>query len=93
MQLNWIVEMKVQSTVVFPSNRANGVFQESAWRIYRTCRNVTVRSDQRLGPEDTISLALQGKTYQKQIEVSRAFGEARMAFDVNEFPARSVAKV
>ena len=55
--------------------------------------NVTVRSTQPLEPEDTISLVLGGKTYQKQIRVSRDFGEARIAFNVNEFPAQSVAKV
>lgn len=55
--------------------------------------NVTVRSTQPLEPEDTVSLVLGGKTYQKQIGVGRDFGEARIAFDVNEFPAQSVAKI
>ena len=55
--------------------------------------NITVRSTQPLEAEDTVSLVLGGKTYERQIGVSRAFGEARMAFDVNEFAPQSVAKV
>lgn len=55
--------------------------------------NVIVRSTQRLTPENTVSLLLDGKTYQKQIGVSRDFGEAQIAFEVNEFSSHSVAKV
>jgi hypothetical protein len=55
--------------------------------------NVTVHSAQRTESTDSISLALGGKTYQGQIGVGRDFGEARVAFEVSEFPPKSVAKV
>jgi alpha-mannosidase len=55
--------------------------------------NVTIRSTHRLTPEDTVSLLLGGTTYQAQIGISREFGEARLSFNVKEFPPRSLAKV
>ncbi len=55
--------------------------------------NVTIRSTQRLSPDDTVFLLLDGRKYQKQIAVSRDFGEARVSFEVNEFGSQSVAKV
>ena len=55
--------------------------------------NVTVRGAQRIEPADSVSLDLGGKTYQMQIGVGPDFGEARISFDVNEFPPQSVAKV
>jgi alpha-mannosidase len=55
--------------------------------------NVTIRSPRRLSPEDTVSLLLDGQTYQKKLGISRDFGEARIAFEVPEFPAQSVARV
>lgn len=55
--------------------------------------NVTIRSTQKLSPQDGVSLLLNGRKYQKQIGVSRDFGEARVPFEVKEFPSQSVAKV
>jgi alpha-mannosidase len=55
--------------------------------------NVTIHSPRRLNSEDTVSLLLDGQTYQKKLGVSRDFGEARISFEVPEFPAQSVAKV
>ena len=55
--------------------------------------DVTIRSTQKLSADGKISLLLDGKTYQKEIGVSRDFGEARISFEVNEFPSPSVAKV
>ena len=55
--------------------------------------NVTIRSTQKLSPQDGVSLILNGKKYQKQIGVSRDFGEARVPFEVKEFSSQSVAKV
>jgi alpha-mannosidase len=54
--------------------------------------NVTIRSTQGLRSDDSIALSLDGKKYEKQIGVSRDFGEARLFFEVNEFPAESAAK-
>jgi hypothetical protein len=55
--------------------------------------NVTIRGMQMLCPDGTVTLLLDGKTYQKQIGVSTDFGEARVSFDVSEFPPQSIAKV
>ena len=55
--------------------------------------NVTIHSPRRLSSEDTVSLLLDGRTYQKKLGFSRDFGEARIAFEVPEFPAQSVARV
>src|SRR5229473_1974513 len=55
--------------------------------------NVTIRSTQKFSPQDGVSLILNGKKYQKQIGVSRDFGEARVPFEVTEFSSQSVAKV
>ena len=55
--------------------------------------NVTIRSTQKLSPQDGVSLVLNGKKYQKQIGVSQDFGEARVPFEVKEFSSQSVAKV
>jgi alpha-mannosidase len=54
--------------------------------------NVTFRSAGKLDPEDTLSLLLDGKSYQKRIGVSGDFGEARVSFEVPEFPLQSVAR-
>lgn len=54
---------------------------------------VTVRSTQTLRPEDTVSLYLGGKKYQRRLGVSRDFGEAKVSFEADEFPARSLARV
>ena len=55
--------------------------------------NVTIRSTQKLSPQDGVSLVLNGKKYQQQIGVSQDFGEARVPFEVKEFSSQSVAKV
>jgi alpha-mannosidase len=55
--------------------------------------NVTIRSTQKLSPQDGVSLVLNGKKYHKQIGVSQDFGEARVRFEVKEFSSQSVAKV
>jgi alpha-mannosidase len=55
--------------------------------------NVTIRSTQKLSPQDGVSLILNGKKYQKQTGVSQDFGEARVRFAVEEFSSPSVAKV
>ncbi len=55
--------------------------------------NVTIRSSQRLNADGTVSLLLDGRKYQKKIAVSRDFGEARIPFEVKDFPSPSVAKV
>jgi alpha-mannosidase len=54
--------------------------------------DVTFRSGGKLDSEDTLSLLLAGKSYQQRIGVSADFGEARVSFEVPEFPPQSVAK-
>ncbi len=54
--------------------------------------NVTFRSAGKLDSEDTLSLLLDGKSYQKKIGVSGDFGEAKVSFDVPEFSPQSAAK-
>jgi alpha-mannosidase len=53
--------------------------------------DVTIRSSQSLRPEDSVSLTLGGKTYEKQIGISRDFGETTVLFEVDEFPPQSLA--
>ena len=55
--------------------------------------NVTLRNMHGFSAESIVTLHLGGRMYQKQIGVSRDFGEARVAFDVNEFSSQSAAKV
>ena len=55
--------------------------------------DVIIRSARAFHSEDTVSFALGGKKYQKQFAVSRDFGEAKVLFDVDEFPAQSLAQV
>jgi alpha-mannosidase len=55
--------------------------------------DVTIRTSRGLRSEDSVSLVLDGKKYEKQIGVSRDFGEATVSFAVNEFPPQSLAQV
>jgi hypothetical protein len=55
--------------------------------------DVTIRSSQRLRPDDTVSLVLGEKTYEKKIGISQDFGEAKVVFEVDEFPPQSLARV
>ncbi len=54
---------------------------------------VIVRSAQTLRPKDSVSLVLGGKKYQSQLGVSRDFGDAKVLFEADEFPAHSLARV
>ena len=54
---------------------------------------VTIRSPQRLAPEDSVALGWEGRTYQKAIGVSGDFGEARIPFEVGEFSSPAAAQV
>ncbi len=54
--------------------------------------DVTIHTTQRLRPEDSVSLVLAGKKYEKQIGISQDFGEAKVLFDVDEFPPQSLAQ-
>ena len=74
---------RIEPTVYF-QNKPNGLCE---------LVNVTIRSPRRLDSEDTVSLLLDGQTYPKKLGVSRDFGEARISFEVPEFPAQSLAKV
>lgn len=74
---------RIDPTVFF-RNQSNGLSE---------LVNVTIRSTQRLSAEGTVSLLIDGTRYQKEIGVSRDFGEARIVFEVNEFPSPSIAKV
>jgi alpha-mannosidase len=55
--------------------------------------DLTVHTAQRLRPEDTVSLVLGGKKYEKQIGISQDFGEATVLFEVDEFPFQSLAQI
>ena len=55
--------------------------------------DVTIRNTQELRPEDTVSLILGGKKYEKQIGIAQDFGEAKLKFEVDEFPPQSLAHV
>lgn len=74
---------RIEPTVFFRKHD-NGLFE---------LVDVTVRSTHGLRPEDSVSLVLDGKKHQKQIGVSRDFGEAKVLFEVDEFPAQSLAQV
>ena len=54
---------------------------------------VTIHTTQRLRSEDSVSLVLDGKRYEKQIGISRDFGEATVSFAVDEFSRQSLAQV
>jgi hypothetical protein len=55
--------------------------------------DVTIRSSQTLRPDDTVSLVLGGKKYERKVGISRDFGEAKVVFEVDEFPPQSLARV
>jgi alpha-mannosidase len=55
--------------------------------------DVTLHTAQKLRPEDSVSLVLGGKKYEKPIGISQDFGEATVLFEVDEFPSQSLAQV
>ncbi len=55
--------------------------------------DVTLHSSQKLRPHDVVSLVLGGKKYEGKVGISRDFGEAKVVFEVDEFPSQSLARV
>jgi alpha-mannosidase len=55
--------------------------------------DVTIHSSQTLRPDDAVFLFLGGRKYERKVGIYREFGEAKVVFEVDEFPAQSHARV
>ncbi len=55
--------------------------------------DVIIHSSQALHPDNTVSLLLGGKKNERKIGISQDFGEAKVVFEVDEFPPQSLARV
>jgi alpha-mannosidase len=55
--------------------------------------DVIIHSSQRLRPDDMVSFVLGGKKYERRVGISQDFGEAKIVFEVDEFPTQSLARV